>query len=147
MKPTAPEAALPPAPAPAPAEEDDEATYVCPFTKKVFKSRGAFESYKASKKYRTLVAKDAARPIKPNESAAQPPPPPPESSVGDGSAASLQHAQEPQDAAQERPDAAAQERPDAAAQERLGAQERPDAACDDADSDSGDSWVDVDEPW
>ena len=37
-------------------DEDEEATYQCPFSKKLFKSRAAFENYKQSKKYKTLAA-------------------------------------------------------------------------------------------
>ena len=35
--------------------------YVCPYTKKQFKSEGAWENYKGSKKYKQLVAKHGAK--------------------------------------------------------------------------------------
>ena len=51
----APPTVAPPAVA-ATEDEDEEATYQCPFSKKLFKSRAAFENYKQSKKYKTLAA-------------------------------------------------------------------------------------------
>ena len=49
-----------PAPAASTEPEEDDAAYQCPLTGKRFKSKGAYESYVASKKYKALAAKAAA---------------------------------------------------------------------------------------
>ena len=45
-------------------ESEEPASYVCPYTNKRFKSRGAFESYLLSKRYKALVAKAGPKPLR-----------------------------------------------------------------------------------
>ena len=141
-----PAAAAAPAAAPAAAsssEDDEEATFVCAYTKKTFKSRGAYESYTASKKYKALAAKAAVDATRASERSQQLPA---AEVVGAGryeaagqSSSSAANAEAPQICADEHEAVEANER----------AREELDGLIEDcSDSDgSEDGWVDVDEPW
>ena len=122
-------AAASPPPAAAEAEDDDGAIYVCPYSKKQFKSRAAFENFKQSKKYKMLAATAA------KESPMQPPfnaHPGISTSTGSpatsSSAAMADHAPPPPSTTTP---------PNAGASSSI--------SSDDDDDDHG--WVDIDEPW